>query len=112
MAFNMRFTEGETSGKPLIKRSFKYVLDEHHNVLCGISNKCICDLNGNEIATFSRSEKIVSGAPKQKVYESKFGQFIYFNNALFLGGNKVGYVSKSVHSILVRRNGEIIAFQV
>ena len=64
-------------------------------LLCGISNKCICDLNGNEIATFSRSERIVSGAPKQKVYESKFGQFIYFNNALFLGGNKVGYVSKS-----------------
>ena len=32
--------------------------DEDNNLLCGISNKAICDLNGNIIASFVRKERV------------------------------------------------------
>lgn len=95
MAFNKRFTETEVSDKVSIKRSFTHVLDEDNNLLCGISNKSICDLNGNIIASFVRKERVERNTPIQRVYESKYGEFVFFNNALFLNGNKVGYVRKS-----------------
>ena len=95
MTFNKRFTEAEVIDKPRIKKSFNQVLDEDNTLLCGISNKSICDLNGDIIASFVRKEKIENNAPEKKVYESKYGEFVLFNNALFLNGNKVGYVKKS-----------------
>ena len=90
MEFNTKFTNNEFKGKHSIPFTYKVVYDHEGRILCGISNKFICDLNGNKIASFAYKEISGNNKKNQKVYESSTGTFKFIERAVFYNDVRVG----------------------
>lgn len=90
MEFNTKFTNNEFKGKHSIPFTYKIVYDHEGKILCGISNKYICDLNGNKIASFAYKEISGNNKKNQKVYKTSNGAFKFIGRALFYNDVRVG----------------------
>lgn len=92
--YNTLLTKGNFSNKPSISSRYKLIYDDEGNILGGISNRYICDLNGVKIASFACKEVNGSSKKKQSVFTSNDGTYRFVGNALFLNDVRIG-VTKS-----------------
>lgn len=102
--FNSMFTKGNIP-KRLVRSFRKPLLDNENSYLGSLDKESICDLNGIEIANFSRIEKTknVNGIEVNvRVYQSsEFGDIKVLNNELFLDNSLIGYVGKRGARLIV-----------
>ncbi len=90
--YDTRFTTKEIAENAHISRKLLTVTTPEGNELCYVCKAKICDLNGEQIAAFSRKEKRVENDKKVsvRVYESECGEFVVKENYLYLGDEFLG----------------------
>ena len=76
----------QSNGVINLSDKYKLVYNDKNRPVYGVSNKEICDLNGNKIAILSCDDS----KRKQKIYKSNLGKFVLIRNTLYLNDVKVG----------------------
>ncbi len=90
--YDTRFTAKKVIRTDEPNKKFRQVTTPEGKTLCEVSDACICDLNGQEIAAFSHTEKVVENGEKitARIYTSSYGEFIVKGNYLYLGKEFLG----------------------
>ncbi len=90
--YDVRFTSEQVTENYKPKKKFRVVTTQEGKSLCYASKGSICDLNGKQIAAFSRKEKREENEKKftVRLYESDYGEFVIKENYLYLGSEFLG----------------------
>lgn len=94
--YNTRFTPEQFGGKIQFGKKYRAVTTPQGEILCGVSSKKICDLNGKVFAEFSHKQKTESGGKDStvRVYRSvQYGDFTVKENTVYLGEELLGTMS-------------------
>ncbi len=73
---------------------FRKVISPEGEYVCDVNDACICDINGQQIATFSHNEEIFENDEKLVIstYESRYGIFTVKGNYLYLNDKFLGHM--------------------